>query len=95
VIWTRQVSASSESNDLALCVLHHKLLDPGTFTINAGGLVLVSDQVHGTTDFQEALLRHHGTQIRPPQRPEWSPAQEHLDYHKSEVFKGEARHPAA
>jgi hypothetical protein len=28
-------------------------------------------------------------------RADWSPAPEHLDWHKSEVFKGKVRHHAA
>jgi len=75
-----------------LCVLHHKTFDLGAFTVTPGGVLLVSDQANGTAGFHEALMRHHGTKVRPAQRPEWSPAPEHLEWHRSEVFKGEARH---
>jgi putative restriction endonuclease len=92
VRWHQAGGPDEESNGLALCVLHHKLFDLGAFTLNDGRVLLVSNQTHGTRGFQDALLRHHGIPVRPPQRPEWKPAAAHLDWHRREVFKGEARH---
>jgi putative restriction endonuclease len=92
--WHQAGGPDRESNGLALCVLHHKLFDLGAFTVNEEGLLLVSDRVHGSEGFQEALLRHHRGRVRPPQRPEWSPGRHYLDWHRREVFKGQARHPS-
>jgi putative restriction endonuclease len=39
-------------------------------------------------------MRHHGNQVRPPQRLEWHPEPDFLDWHAREVFKGAARHIA-
>jgi putative restriction endonuclease len=91
VRWHQAGGPDVESNGLALCVLHHKTFDLGAFTVRAGGLLLVSDQANGTAGFDEALMRHHGQKVRPPQRPEWVPAVQHLDWHAREVFKGEPR----
>jgi putative restriction endonuclease len=90
--WHQAGGADDESNGLALCVLHHKTFDLGAFTVCPQGFLLVSDQTHGTQGFQEALLRHHGQPVRPPQRPEWRPAPAALRWHFREVFKGAARH---
>ena len=90
--WHQAGGPSEESNGLALCVLHHKTFDLGAFTINPEGVLLVSDQAHGTEGFHQALLRHHGGRIAQPQRPVWKPALEHLDWHAREVFRGAARH---
>ena len=93
VLRRRQVgSRDREGNGLALCVLHHKTFDLGAFTLSAEGVLLVSDQAHGTTGFEEALLRHHGKSARPPQRPEFKPDAAFLGWHGREVFKGAARH---
>jgi putative restriction endonuclease len=89
--WHQAGGPDVESNGLALCVLHHKLFDLGAFTLDPAGIVLVSEQVHGTTGFEEALLRHHGNDIRSPLRKEWRPASAHLAWHSREVFKGQAR----
>jgi putative restriction endonuclease len=90
--WHQAGGPDEEGNGLALCVLHHKTFDLGAFTVSREGVLLVSDQAHGTEGFEEVLLRHHGRKARPPQRPEWAPSPEHLDWHAREVFKGAARH---
>jgi putative restriction endonuclease len=89
--WHQAGGPETEDNGLALCVLHHKTFDLGAFTLREG-VLLVSDQAHGTTGFEEALLAYHGRPIRDPQRPAWRPHPGHLDWHGREVFKGAARH---
>ena len=91
--WHQAGGPETESNGLALCVLHHKTFDLGAFTV-AEGVLLVSDQANGTTGFQEALMAYHGKPIRDPQHPDWRPEPRHLEWHGREVFKGEARHRA-
>jgi putative restriction endonuclease len=94
--WHQAHGPDRESNGLALCVLHHKLFDLGAFTLNAAGMLLMSDQVHGTEQgLSESLLRHHGNCVRPAQRPEWRPDAAFLAWHDREVFKGKARHLAS
>jgi hypothetical protein len=66
----------------------------GTYTVSPEGVLLVSDQANGGEGFHHTLLRHHGNQVRPPQRPEWSPEPTFLGWHAREVFKGAARHIA-
>jgi putative restriction endonuclease len=92
--WHQAGGPDEENNGLALCVLHHKTFDLGAFTVNHDGVLLVSDQAHGTAGFQEALMTHHAKPIRPPQRQEWKPAPPSLDWHAREVFKGSARERA-
>jgi putative restriction endonuclease len=90
--WHQAHGPDEESNGFALCVLHHKTFDLGAFTVSTDGIVLVSDQAHGTDGFDYSLLRHHAQPVRPPQRPEWKPAARHMRWHGQEVFKGNARH---
>jgi len=89
--WHQAGGPDVESNGLALCTLHHKVFDLGAFTVNRDGVLLVSDQAHGTEGFHEALMSRHGKQVRPPQRQEWKPAPSSLAWHAREVFKGSAR----
>jgi putative restriction endonuclease len=89
--WHQAGGPDHETNGLALCVLHHKVFDLGAFTVNKEGVLLVSDLANGTAGFEEALLRHHGKPVRPPQRQEWRPAHHSLEWHGSEVFKGATR----
>jgi putative restriction endonuclease len=90
--WHQAQGPDTESNGLALCTIHHKTFDLGVFTVNLEGVFLVSDQANGTSGFCELLLKHHGQGIRPPQRPEHNPEPTFLDWHRREVFKGQARH---
>jgi putative restriction endonuclease len=89
--WHQAGGPDVEPNGLALCVLPHKTFDLGAFTL-ADGLMIVSDLVNGSAGLQETLLAYHGKPVRPPQRPEWAPEPEHLEWHGREAFKGEARH---
>jgi putative restriction endonuclease len=89
--WVQAAGPDEERNGLALCVLHHKLFDLGAFTLEPSGCLLVSEQAHGSTGFADSLMRHHGSQVQKPQRPEWHPASEFLAWHGREVFKGAAR----
>jgi putative restriction endonuclease len=92
VRWHQAGGPDTEDNGLALCTLHHKLLDLGAYTVGADGVMLVSDQTTGTDGFAETLLRHHTNPVRRAQRPEWNPKPAHLDWHAREVFKGKPRH---
>jgi putative restriction endonuclease len=68
--------------------------DLGALTVGHDSRLLASDQVNGSTGLHEALMRHHGGQVRVPQRPEWRPEAVFLDWHGREAFKGAARHLA-
>lgn len=69
----------------------HKIFDLGAFTIDPDGRILVSEQVHGATQFDEVLLRHHGLHVRGLQRMDYRPFEEYLGWHRTEVFKEKAR----
>src|SRR5262245_54588712 len=47
------IRPDEEPNGLDLCVLHHQLLDLGTFTLGKDGRVLVSEQAHGNRAARE------------------------------------------
>jgi putative restriction endonuclease len=92
--WRQANGPDTEPNGLALCVLHHKTFDLGVFTVDATGVMLVSDLAVGTSGFAELLLQHHGRAIRPAQHPEARPDPAFLHWHGKEVFKGSPRHRA-
>lgn len=89
--WHQAGGPDTESNGLALCVLHHKTFDLGAFTL-ANDVLVVSDQANGTAGFAETLMAYHGRPIRSPQHPDWRPEPKHVEWHGREVFKGAARH---
>lgn len=84
-------------NGISMCSLHHKLFDLGAFTLDQQGSaeaapgIVVSEQVHGTMQFEEILLRHHGRQLNAPVRAENIPRGEFVQWHREQVFKPEPR----
>jgi putative restriction endonuclease len=71
--------------------LHHKLFDIGAFTLGDERRVLISEQAHGTEQFDEILMRHHGRVMNAPVRPEHHPLPHFVEWHRAQVFKGNAR----
>ncbi|MCY4404346.1 MAG: HNH endonuclease [Candidatus Poribacteria bacterium] len=78
-------------NGLALCSLHHKLFDRGVFTLSRELHILVSDEAHGTTGFQEWVMDFHEQIINLPQRRSYYPEEDFISWHVREVFQGDYR----
>jgi putative restriction endonuclease len=91
IMWHQAGGPDVESNGLALCSIHHKMLDRGAFTISNEHRVLVSQEVFGSSGMEEFLLRHHGNGIRAPQSQEYTANPRYLDWHGREVFRGPER----
>jgi hypothetical protein len=53
--------------------MHHKMLDRGAVTVREDYEVVVSEQVHGASGFEEWLLDFHGRALRRPERAEYLP----------------------
>lgn len=74
-------------NGLALCSLHHKLLDRGVIGLGDSGTVFVSDAFSAVGYVGRLVYSLHGSQLQP--RPGTAlPAAEHVLWHRQEVFKG-------
>ena len=89
--WESHGGPSETVNGLALCVMHHKLLDRGAFTLSKQLEILVSDEAHGTTGFKEWLMDFHRKKINFPQRRSYYPDLEFIGWHVEEVFQGDYR----
>lgn len=91
IMWHQAGGPDVEGNGLALCSLHHKLLDRGAFTVSTGRRVLVSQEVSGSAGVKEHLLRYHAAELREPQSTEYLARPQYLAWHGREVFRGPAR----
>jgi len=89
--WYQAGGPDTEVNGIALCVLHHKLFDRGAFTLSDEMNILVSTHANGTTGFQEWLMNYHGKKMTRPQSTTYCPDIEFVEWHVSEVFRGEYR----
>ena len=75
-------------NGLALCSLHHKLLDRGAIGLRDPETVIVSSAFSAVGAVGRAVYELHGRELRP--RPGTVlPAPEYVMWHHAEVFKGE------
>lgn len=89
--WHQAGGPDDVKNGLSLCVLHHKLLDLGTFMVDDALRLIVSQHVNGTGQLRETLMRHHGKILTTPDHPNHMPAQEYLAWHRAQVFQGDPR----
>lgn len=89
--WHQASGPDSEMNGLALCGLHHKLLDRGVFTLTADSRLVVSEQALGSSGFEDWVLRFHGQSLNRPVRDGFRPRAEYTRWHNREVFQGPAR----
>ncbi len=90
--WHQAGGPDLEQNGIALCSLHHKLFDRGVFTLNENMKFQVAENAHGTHGMEEWLMRYHGQEIRKPQRPDYYPENNFINWHVREVFRGPARY---
>jgi len=89
--WHQAAGPDTTDNGLALCSIHHKIFDLGVFTLSEDRLVVVSDQANGSEGLESVLLRFQGHPIREAQKQEWLPDARFIEWHRREVFKGDAR----
>jgi predicted restriction endonuclease len=53
--------------------------------------VLVSEEAHGSRQFEQILFRHHGGQLNAPVQQEHHPSHSFVAWHRDQVFRGRPR----
>ena len=86
--WHQAGGPDTENNGLALCSLHHKLLDRGAFGLSNEFKVIVSDKANGHTGFQEWLMDFEGKELSAPRKDIYMPDVKFAEWHIREVFQG-------
>ncbi len=64
--WFQAGGPDVESNGLALCSLHHKLLDRGALAISPEHKIVVSEKANGHGGFQDWVLNFDGKSLLKP-----------------------------
>jgi putative restriction endonuclease len=85
--WHNSQGPDAVNNGLALCSIHHKLLDYGAIGFNDNLELLIATGVNGQ-DLDFWLHRHQGKAIDLPSNGVSEPRPEYLKWQLSEVFKG-------
>ncbi|MFP4228974.1 MAG: phosphorothioated DNA-binding restriction endonuclease [Salinivenus sp.] len=89
--WKQARGPDEISNGIALCALHHKMLDKGALHVTQELRLIVSEAVHGSDPHLSRLKGRHGEQIHTPQRTTYYPDNRVVTWHVNEVFRGPAR----
>lgn len=84
--WHAYDGPDTVDNGLALCSMHHKLFDLGSFGILPDFNLIISSRANGP-GMPETLEQHLGRRIRTPRNDSESPNGEYLAWHRKEVFK--------
>lgn len=89
VRWFTHGGPDDLDNGLALCTLHHKLLDRGVLGLDERCRILVSTHFSARTASARRVYDLHGVELQPrPGSP--TPAAAHVSWHGREVFRGPA-----
>lgn len=91
VHWHSNQGPDVVENGLCLCVMHHKALDLGWFTIGRSRQILVSSRLHGGVSVQGAVGAFHGKPLLDPLYGAPPVSEVHAAWHRGEVFKSPAR----
>ena len=75
------------NNGLALCTVHHHLLDKGAYTIRENMTIEVSPRPTGGQSLQKWLKDFDGSRIAKPTDASCEPNPAYLNWHRREVFK--------
>jgi putative restriction endonuclease len=89
--WHQAGGPDETVNGLALCALQHKLFDRGVFTLTGTLKIQVSEHANGGGIFDHLVLDFNGQEIHLPQRRNYHPEDEYVDWHAREVFQGPGR----
>jgi putative restriction endonuclease len=89
--WKQADGPDTVSNGVALCVLHHKMLDKGALHIDEQLRLLVSEAVHGSDPHLRDLTRLHGSRLQHPQREAYRLREPFVQWHRDEVFRDPAK----
>jgi putative restriction endonuclease len=89
--WRQAGGPDIHQNGLALCSLHHKLFDRGAFTLDASGLIVISERAYGSDGFDEHLGQYHQKSPLRPVRESYRPNAEFTNWHMQQVFLSPGR----
>lgn len=89
VRWFNFGGPDAPDNGLALCSLHHKLFDRGALGLDGDHRIRVSGEFTARTEAAKRVYDLHEKQLT-PRRGTPLPAREYVDWHATQVFKGDA-----
>jgi putative restriction endonuclease len=79
------------NNGLACCSIHHQAFDRGAISISDDQQILISSRLYGHGGTDSMFLALSRAALRTPNRKGAVPKVDFLEWHRTQVFRGEAR----
>ena len=89
--WVQAGGSDGINNGLACCAVHHLAFDRGALSITDDLTILVSAHLHGHGQLEEQFVRLTRQPMRGLTRSDAKPNDEHLAWHRRQVFRAPAR----
>jgi putative restriction endonuclease len=89
--WCQFGGADSLNNGLACCSIHHQAFDRGAISLSGDLRILVSSRFHGNETGEALFLPLSGRLLRAPNKKDARPLGHVVEWHRRQVFRGEAR----
>jgi len=89
--WCQFGGPDTLNNGLACCSIHHQAFDRGAISISDDQRILISSRLYGQGGADSMFLVLSGAQLRTPNRRSAAPKADFLVWHRTQVFRGEAR----
>ena len=87
--WHNSNGPDQVTNGLALCSIHHKLLDYGAIGFNDNLELIAAKGLNGSeAQLDHLIYRHEGHQIALPRNGMDEPSVEYVRWQRKEIFKG-------
>lgn len=88
--WHNSNGPDQVTYGLALCSIHHKLLDYGAIGFNDNLELMAAKGLNGSLEQLDHLIyRHEGRQIALPRNSTEEPSVEYVRWQRKEIFKGQ------
>ena len=85
--WHQHGGPDMESNGLALCATHHKLLDSGVMTLSEDYRIILSDSIYDPDPENSFIKKHQNREIRLPRNRKHFPGMDYIHWHRMQVFR--------
>ena len=91
IMWHALGGPDDPNNGVLLCSIHHKAFDRGAIGLTDDCRIKVSQHLQGGPQVVHLITKLAGKALGMPIEKDMRPAEEFIDWHNSEVFKGPER----
>ena len=89
--WCQFGGPDTLNNGLACCSIHHQAFDRGAISISDDQRILISSRLYGNGGMDSMFLALNRAVLRTPNRKGAAPKVDFLGWHRTQVFRAEAR----